>query len=75
MYDKFLSEKADIVVASRFIKGGTMVGCPFLKAILVRTASTTLYLLSSIPVRDASNGFRLFSDRLRQDAKQNLNFY
>ena len=69
MYDKFLSEKADIVVASRFIKGGTMVGCPFLKAILVRTASTTLYLLSSIPVRDASNGFRLFSDRLLKSVK------
>ena len=35
-----------------------------IKSILVRVASTTLYLLSSIPVRDASNGFRLFSRRL-----------
>ncbi len=64
MYRKFLDEKADIVVASRFIKGGSMVGCPLLKSFLVRFASTTLYLLSSIPVRDASNGFRLFSKRL-----------
>ena len=54
----------DIVVASRFIKGGTMKGCPIVKSILVRLASTTLYLLSSIPVRDASNGFRLFSRKL-----------
>ena len=54
----------DIVVASRFIKGGSMKGCPLLKSILVRAASTTLYLFSSIPVRDASNGFRLFSRRL-----------
>ena len=30
----------------------------------MRTASTTLFLFSSIPVRDASNGFRLFSRRL-----------
>lgn len=51
----------EIVVASRFMKGGSMEGCPFIKSILVRTASATLYLLSSIPVRDASNGFRLFS--------------
>ena len=54
----------DVVVASRFIKGGTMKGCPIIKSILVRTASTTLYILSSIPVRDASNGFRLFSRKL-----------
>jgi len=54
----------DIVVASRFIKGGSMKGCPLIKSILVRTASTTLYFLSSIPVKDASNGFRLFSRKL-----------
>ena len=54
----------DIVVASRFMKGGSMKGCPLLKSILVRLASNTLYLFSSIPVRDASNGFRLFSRRL-----------
>ena len=69
MYSKFLDEKADIVVASRFIKGGSMKGCPLLKSILVRFASTTLYLFSSIPVRDASNGFRLFSKRLLNSVK------
>jgi len=54
----------DIVVASRFMKGGSMKGCPIIKSILVRLASTTLYMFSSIPVRDASNGFRLFSRKL-----------
>ena len=58
----------DIVVASRFMKGGSMKGCPLIKSILVRVASTTLYLLSSIPVRDASNGFRLFSRQLLNTA-------
>lgn len=55
---------SDIVVASRFMKGGSMKGCPLLKSILVRLASTTLYTFSSIPVKDASNGFRLFSRKL-----------
>ena len=64
MYSKYEKNNADIVVASRFIKGGSMKGCPLLKSILVRTASFTLFKLSSIPVRDASNGFRLFSGRL-----------
>ena len=63
MYSSFRAGN-EIVVASRFIKGGSMKGCPLIKAILVRVASTTLYLLSSIPVRDASNGFRLFSRKL-----------
>ena len=63
MYGK-CKEGCDIVVASRFMKGGLMKGCPWIKSILVRTASLTLFWLSSIPVRDASNGFRLFSRRL-----------
>lgn len=63
MYLSF-KEGNSIVVASRFMKGGSMKGCPLIKSILVRVASTTLYLLSSIPVRDASNGFRLFSRQL-----------
>jgi len=60
MYKKFI-QGADVVVASRFISGGSMIGCPLVKSILVRTASFSLFMLSSIPVKDASNGFRLFS--------------
>ena len=63
MYESF-KKNNDIVVASRFIKGGSMKRCPLIKSILVRLASAILYLFSSIPVRDASNGFRLFSRRL-----------
>ena len=63
MYSEF-KKGNDIVVASRFMKGGSMRGCPIIKSLLVRVASTSLYLLSSIPVRDASNGFRLFSRKL-----------
>lgn len=51
----------DIVCASRFMAGGSMVGCPWLKALLVRTGNFTLYHLARLPTRDASNGFRLFS--------------
>ena len=34
------------------------------KTAFVRLASSTLFFLSSIPVRDASNGFRLFSKKI-----------
>jgi dolichol-phosphate mannosyltransferase len=51
----------DIVCASRFMAGGGMVGCPWLKAGLVRAGNFTLYHLARLPTHDASNGFRLFS--------------
>lgn len=54
----------DIVCASRFIPGGCMVGCRWLKALLVRTAAFTLYYIARLPTRDATNGFRLFSRRV-----------
>jgi dolichol-phosphate mannosyltransferase len=52
-----------LVCASRFMPGGSMMGCPWLKAILVRVGNFTLYHLGRLPTRDASNGFRLFSRR------------
>jgi dolichol-phosphate mannosyltransferase len=50
-----------IVAPSRFMKGGQMHGCPWLKAVLVRTAAFTLYYFAIVPTHDATNGFRLFS--------------
>ena len=54
----------DIVCASRFMPGGGMVGCPPLKAVLVRSAGFTLHHLARVPTHDASNGFRMFSRRV-----------
>ena len=55
---------AEVVCASRFMPGGSMVGCPFLKALLVRVGNGALYYLARVPTRDATNGFRLFSRRV-----------
>ena len=60
MYEKYLMGN-DVVVPSRFIQGGAMRNCPLIKSILVRLASFSLFYLSSISVKDVSNGFRLFS--------------
>jgi glycosyltransferase involved in cell wall biosynthesis len=57
-------EGADIVCASRFMKGGSMHNCPWVKAVLVRTAAFTLRHLARIPTHDPTNGLRLFSRRL-----------
>jgi dolichol-phosphate mannosyltransferase len=57
------TKSCDIVCASRFMAGGRMVGCPWLKAFLVRAANFTLCHVARLPTHDASNGFRLFSRR------------
>ena len=54
----------DVVCASRFLPGGTMQGCPWLKAVLVRTAAFTLHQVALLPTRDPTSGFRMFSRRV-----------
>ena len=63
MYEKF-KEGNDIVAASRFIEGGCMKGCPWLKALLAYTASYTLHHIAKIPIRDSTSGFKLFSRKV-----------
>ena len=54
----------DIVCASRFMPGGTMQRCPWLKSVLVRTAAFTLHYIAGLPARDPTSGFRMFSRRV-----------
>ncbi len=54
----------DIVCASRFMPGGKMEGCPWLKATLVRTAAFLLHRIARLPTHDPTSGFRLFSRRV-----------
>lgn len=59
-------EGARVVVASRFMRGGRMVGCPRLKAVMVRGAAWFLCHIGRVPTHDATNGFRLFAGELVQ---------
>jgi glycosyltransferase involved in cell wall biosynthesis len=63
MYAKF-KEGNDVVIASRFMKGGDMSGGPFFKSILVRVASFVLKWFVGLPASDATYGLRLSSKRI-----------
>ena len=63
LFAKHAQENCEVVAASRFMPGGRMEDCPWLKSVLVRTASFTLYYIGRLPVHDATNGLRLFSRR------------
>jgi len=55
---------AAIVAGSRFLPGGCMEGCVWYKRILTVTANMSMYLVGRSPIRDATNGFKLFSREL-----------
>ena len=59
-----VNEGYDVVCASRFMPGGTMQGCPWLKAVLVRTGAFVLNRFAALPTRDPTSGFRMFSRRV-----------
>jgi len=59
-----MKKGSDIVVASRFIKGGIMKGAPFPKNYLVLISSYLLNKFTNISVHDSTNGFRLFSRKI-----------
>ncbi len=54
----------EITCASRFMRGGRMVNCPWLKALFVRSSAWGLHYLARVPTRDSSNGLRMFSRRV-----------
>lgn len=54
----------EIVCPSRFVGDGCMVGCPPLKAFLVRCTAWFMFHIAGMPTRDPTNGFRLFSQRV-----------
>lgn len=58
----------DIVVGSRYMKGGRQVGGPRLKKFLSRSAGLSLHWLAGLPTHDATNAFRAY----RRDVLQGL---
>ena len=54
------SERADVVCASRYMKGGRQVGGPLVKGLMSRTAGLTLCWFAGLPTHDATNSFKLY---------------
>ena len=52
---------ADIVSASRYMKGGRQIGGPPLKRLLSRVAGLTLHWFAAVPTHDPTNNFKLYS--------------
>ncbi len=54
---------ADVVSASRYMKGGHQVGGPLFKRLMSRTAGLTLHWFAGVATHDPTNNFKLYSRR------------
>ncbi|MEK7467323.1 MAG: glycosyltransferase [Planctomycetota bacterium] len=52
---------AGVVSGSRYMKGGSQTGGPFLKRTLSRLAGLSLYWIARLPTHDATTNFRAYS--------------
>lgn len=61
-----LAESADVVVGSRYIRGGGVRNWPIRRVLLSRFANFYVHLVTGVPVRDATSGYRCYTrDALR----------
>jgi glycosyltransferase involved in cell wall biosynthesis len=57
----------DVVVGSRYMRGGKSIGGPFLKKTMSRMAGVSLRYLRNLPTHDATNAFKIYDmSMLRQ---------
>jgi glycosyltransferase involved in cell wall biosynthesis len=54
---------ADVVAASRYMRGGCQLGGPLLKRLMSRTAGLTLHWFAGVPTHDPTSNFKLYSRR------------
>lgn len=64
MIEKALSENADLVCGSRYMKGGSQTGGPLLKRTLSRIAGVSLRYLIGFPTHDVTNSFKLYRKKV-----------
>jgi dolichol-phosphate mannosyltransferase len=54
---------ADVVAASRYMRGGHQIGGPLLKRLMSRTAGLTLHWFAGVATHDPTNNFKLYARR------------
>ena len=64
MYKAATDGGADVVCASRYMKGGKQIGGPLIKRTLSRMAGLSLYWMAGIPTHDSTNSFKLYSHKV-----------
>ena len=54
------AKRADVVIGSRYVKGGAVEGWPLRRRVISRSANLLARLLLALPLRDCTGGFKCF---------------
>ena len=60
LLDALVTQKADLVLGSRYVKGGKVVNWPKHREVLSRGGNLWVRIVTGMPLRDATGGYRVF---------------
>jgi glycosyltransferase involved in cell wall biosynthesis len=72
LWSKRSETDADIVIGSRFIRGGKIIGSPLWKNMASRTMNKLINMFSGISVADKTSGFRIYKPKVIKCILENL---
>ena len=62
-----LAVDADVVIGSRYVKGGKCVGWPFRRWLISRCGGLFIRMVTGMPVKDPTGGFKCFRRKVLED--------
>jgi len=62
-----LATDADVVIGSRYVKGGKCVGWPFRRWLISRCGGLFIRTVTGMPVKDPTGGFKCFRRKVLED--------
>ena len=63
---KLIEQGYDLVIPSRFIRGGEMIGGKKIKKKITIIGSYLIYYVAGVPYKDCTNAFKMFSKNLKE---------
>ena len=58
---RLLAEEADLVIGSRYVKGGGTPGWPFKRRLISRAGGVFIRIVTGMPLRDPTGGFKCWT--------------
>ncbi len=69
---EIIAGRADVVCASRYMKGGKKIGGPLLQGLLSRLVCFSTRLLTGIPTWDVANAYKMYNRRFLMNVKYDM---
>ena len=63
---KYIDSGNDLVIPSRFINGGKMIGAKPIKEFITRAGSLLIFYIARIPFKDCTNAFKMFNKNVKK---------